>query len=179
MRPKNSVIIAILLLLAIGLGAAIYYKQYWPKNADKNSDNTNQNEQEAPKPVILSDPEFDANLTEQQKALFYNPGPDASQEQRDEFFKLAEKAAVSGQLISINGCTASPDVLKAAVGSKISVRNTGTTDIMWGVSEDKVAVKAGATVDVTALFKQGSGLYGYGCENPGVRRAIGMVLITP
>lgn len=170
----------VLVLLAVGLGIAIYYKQYRPKQSAKAPDTQTNTEQKEAKPVLLSDPEYDKNLTAEQKQLFYSPGPDATAEEKQAYFDLATKVAKSGNIISINDCTASPDVLKVKLGENISVKNTGSADIKFGLgAANKVSIKAGQTVAVKDLFTKGAGLYGYGCENSAVRRAIGMVLITP
>jgi len=175
MRPLvGKIIVLVLVFIAIGLGVAIYLKYSKTTSGDKA-------------PVIKYD-KFNPpvtpnasnnNLTADQKIIFNAPGQGASEAQLKTFSELVNKLAVGGDKITIKDCTASPEVLRTKFGSTITVENKGSTDIHFGVGSDRVLVKAGESTKVKIDFKQGPGVYGYGCDQQNLQRSIGVLLVIP
>ncbi len=160
----NKIIITVLVLAALGLGAAIYKKNNpdWPGSwmaEDANS------------PAKSGE---DAELS----ALFNTPGKNATREELDAFSALVAQNATPGDTIIVKDCTASPVVLKINYGDTFTVKNVGKTDIHFGFDAERTLVKAGASAKITAKYSHGPGIYGYGCDDPTLSRSIGLLLIT-
>lgn len=165
----EKVLLAVLLVVAIGLGFAIYSKE--KKTQVKESVNLNM--------VSASTrTESTEGLTDEEKILFYSPAGEDQEKRAEVFFGLVNKLAVEGNKIVINDCRAVPVVLKIIFGSIFTVENIGQKDINFGIGDEKVLVKAGQSQKVKADYKNGVGVYGYGCGDPTLNRSVGMLLIT-
>ena len=102
----------------------------------------------------------------------------ATKEQLDTFSDLVAINAIPGDTVVIKDCTASPIVLKIKYGSTFTVDNKGTTDIHFGVNDERTLVKAGSSSKIKASYKNGPGIYGYGCDDVTLNRSIGLLLLT-
>ncbi len=183
MESTNKTVVSVLILLAIVLGAGIYFK-YNPISTGQPAVETNSNNTNTTTPttstVQNTTPSTNyPTLTADEKALFNTPGPTATKAELDAFSTLVAKYAVAGTSVTIKDCTASPEVLKIKLGSKFTVDNKGTTDIHFGFNTDRTLVSAGTSTVITANFKNGAGIYGYGCDDQKLNRAIGILLVTP
>lgn len=170
MHLSQKTITIILLILALGLGIAIYVKRNL-KPADQTGSASKPN-------PPASAPDSTGNLTEDEKVLLTTPGKDATKEQVDTLSALAAKLATPGDTITIKDCAANPVVLKTKFGSTITVTNAGSTDVHFGVGDERTVVAAGKSAKVALKYKNGPGLYGYGCDDPSLNRAIGIMLLT-
>lgn len=166
---SEKVLIIVLLIVALGLGVAIYSKR--DKTDVKPSQNSgvteNSNE------IAVGE-----NLTDEEKVLLYSPGVENKEEEAQVFFGLVNKLAVAGNKIVINDCNAVPVVLKIGFNSTFTVENVGKKDINFGIGDEKVMVRAGQSQNIKASYKNGPGVYGYGCDDPTLNRSVGMLLIT-
>lgn len=167
---KRESIIVILLVVAVVLGVSIYLKNR--PATEGNYASTNKAGAVRVSPV-------DEKLMEEERILFHNPGPDAPRSDFDTFFSQVNKSAVDGDKIVINDCKATPLVLRVKYESTFTVENKGAQDINFGFESEKTLVKAGTSKKIKANYKNGHGIYGYGCDNPEVARSIGVLLITP
>ena len=183
MDSKNKTIVSVLVLLAVVLGAAIYFK-YNPVSTSQTAPLTNNNPVNTTPgtqvtPTTPAATNYPA-LTADEQAMFATPpGPNATKAQLDAFSALVAKNAVAGNTITVKDCTASPDVLKIKSGDKFTVNNKGTTDIHFGFDTERTLVGAGTSALITASYKNGPGIYGYGCDDKTLNRAIGILMITP
>ena len=166
---SNKYIIPILVIIALGLGVAIYRKN----NPSLGQSTVNP----SPNPSAVVSP-LDEKLTADQKALFYSPSKEATKEELSAFSALVAKNAKEGDKIIIKDCTANPIVLKVKLGSTFTVQNIGKTDIHFGFENERTLVKAGTSAEIKAQFSHGQGIYGYGCDDPALSRSIGLLLIT-
>lgn len=164
-------IIVILIVIALGLGGAIYRKNN-PSLEDPNYE-TNKNSSLATNSNLS-----DENLTEEERILLYHHPKDATEEQRLAFAEFVNQKATEGDTIVVKDCTAKPIVLKTSYNSTFTVDNQGTTDINFGVSDERTLVKAGSKAKIKANYRNGPGIYGYGCDDTTLRRSIGVLLLT-
>ena len=165
MQSNKNIIIA-LVVIAVVLGFVIFKQKSGINSESPTAANTQ------------TFSFFDENLTADEKKLFYVPMPDASKEEVMAHFELALKMAQTNGQIIITDCAAVPSVLKVKLGETFNVKNAGNKEIEFGF-DSMVKILPGKTVKITANFKNGVGLYGYGCENPDVQRSIGFVLVSP
>ncbi|MBA3733152.1 hypothetical protein H0W91_02120 [Patescibacteria group bacterium] len=121
---------------------------------------------------------LDKALSADEKTVLYAPGSTASAEATQAHFDLANKIAVSTDKIVINDCLATPVVLKTKLGSTITISNQGTKDFEFRVDTSSISIPVGKSVSYKIEFKTGQGLYGYGCDEEGLNRAIGLILVT-
>lgn len=166
---KSESLIVLLVAVALVLGVSIYFKN--------KQDVRTVSEPNTQMPTGGAG--VDNNLTAEEKVLFYNPGPDAPKADFDKFFSQVNQSAVDGNKIVINDCKASPLVLRIKHGDSLTIDNQGTTDIHFGFQDERTLVKAGTNEKIAAKYKNGHGIYGYGCDNTSVARSIGVLLITP
>lgn len=175
MESKSKVLVVILVIVALGLGYAIYAKKYAKTavpseqtgNQNTQTNNNQQNTQTQPK-----------ELTADEKIIFSNPGPNTSKEDLALFSSTIAKLAVPGDTVTVNNCTATPQVLKMKYGSKFTVKNAGTAEIHFGFGTDRTLIAPGASAQLTANYKNGAGIYGFGCDDKSLNRAIGILLLT-
>jgi len=171
MSSKNTPVVWALLLIAIVLGVAVYFK-YNPMEKESSSGTPMEGSSGSEQ---VSTP---AELTEDQKIMFLPPGENPTKAELDLFSSTVAKHAVPGNAITVNNCTSTPDVLKLPYGSDFTVNNTGTTEIHFGFGEDRTLIAPGASAKLKANYKTGPGTYGYGCDDKTLNRAIGVLLIT-
>lgn len=151
--------ITALLIIALGLGVALYIKHTptLSKSLIKSS---------GPK------------LTDLEKSILINPSQNASDEEKKAYSKIIGDNAKDGQTIFVKDCTARPIVLRMSYGAELNVINEGTTDIHFGFGDERTLVKAGTSTKIPTTFKNGRGIYGYGCDDRTLGRSIGVLLLT-
>jgi hypothetical protein len=159
-KELTNTTITALLIIAVGLGVALYIKN---------------------KPSVslsLAQVSKGQKLTELEEALFNNPGKDGTDEEHRAYSQLIAQNATDGNTIFIKDCTAKPVVLRMSYGGMLSVNNQGTTDIHFGFGDERTLVKAGTSQTIKTDFKNGRGIYGYGCDDKTLSRSIGVLSLT-
>jgi len=132
-----------------------------------------------PSPTVSVVP-VNRNLTEDQKKLLQVPTKDSSQEEIRAHYNLALKLSVASSVLDIANCDVNPMVLKVKDGSSFTIKNSGNQDRSISFDRDNtIYVPAGKTHVQKAQFKNGPGLYGYGCDLPSIQQAAGFVLVEP
>lgn len=119
----------------------------------------------------------DAALSVDETAVLNTPGEQAMPEERKAHFDLALRLARESSYLDIGQCRGSPVVLRISLGGVFAVRNSDSVDheIVFN-AEKRFSIPAGGTLNVTADFGKGAGLYGYGCDT--APKAAGMVLVS-
>lgn len=167
--PTPKIVIIALFVLAVILGVVVFTKKGQKASPTDNVSNTATDETKQDEEVPINT-QFDKSLSEDEKTLLYSASPD---------YQLATKLAVAAAEVAIENCTAKPTILKVKYGSEITVKNNGSSDFKFGVDPDKnTTIPAGKSAAVKIDFKNGAGLYGYGCNNPEVRRSVGLIWAT-
>ncbi|MDO8408290.1 MAG: hypothetical protein Q7S95_03605 [bacterium] len=167
-----KILIAFLVVLAVGLGAVIYYN----KGAGLGGFGTISNTDTVSSQTKSSDQE--ENLSDDLKKLFAVPAESATSEEKKAHYILADRMSVTTGPIEIQGCTANPVVLKVKQGARFVVKNTGDKEYSFGF-DTKVTIAPGKEATVVAEFKNGMGIYGYGCDNQTIKHPIGFVMVVP
>ena len=164
---KYKIIAGVLVLVALGLGLSIY-KQNTPQ-----TDNST-------KPTSSSlSVSKDAELTADEKKLFNPPATTAPAADKKAHYELALRMSTESDALEIKNCVATPVVIRVRLGSTFSVKNAGSSEIDFGFGE-KVKIAPGASAPVKADFKNGVGVYGFGCsDTKAVSRLIGYVMVMP
>jgi len=161
--PK--IIILILLITAVGLGIAIYKKNYHPKSVS-NSVSLNNNSNKS--------------LTDEQ-AVLQIPGSSASQEEINKHDALAIKLAVPATELDITDCHAKPVVLLLELENNFNLINSGTKDFKITFEQNNtvsLSPKKSAVIKASS-FSHGRGLYGYRCNQTGFDAIAGFIYIVP
>lgn len=154
--------ISALVIIAAGLGIAIYIKN---------------------NPVLIKSTVKVAqryepnNLTDLEKRISDTPGMDSSNEVKEAYSNLINQNAVDGYSLVINDCKASPLVLRVRYGDEISVTNKGKNDIHFGFGDERTLVRSGQSQKIKINFKNGAGIYGYGCDDEAYDRSIGVLKV--
>jgi hypothetical protein len=161
-------LITLLLLLAVILGLVLLTKDSTKEGLARENNNSTQT-----KPS-----EVNGDLTDEQKVLRYNPKDGSGAESSQVFLSLVNKLAVTKNELEIRDCVSSPTVLKVKFGSGFIVNNKGKSDINFGILDERVLVRAGEKKEVVANYKNGTGIYGYGCDDPSLNRSVGILVIT-
>ena len=175
MQSTHKVVVGVLVLLALGLGLAVYNQNKTtspvpppPPPAGNNQNNTPPNNDQGSVPTP----------TEAEKAQLYNiPAQDAPDAEKKAHFALAAKFAVKTDTLTLNGCEADPFVIRVTEGSTFTVKNSSPREVQFGFDQ-KVTIPAGGSAMLTASFKNGAGLYGYNCYDNSVTHPIGFVWVT-
>ncbi len=125
--------------------------------------------------------QINQNLTQDEnKLLSQVPTQGSSPEELMAHYNLAVKLAVSSSQLEIGGCEVKPLVLKVKDGSSFTIKNSSGEDRSISFDADNtIFVPAGKTHVQQVKFKNGPGLYGYGCDFPDIRQAAGFVLVEP
>lgn len=176
MQSTQKTIIGVLVAVAVILGIMIFYKGQDKQAADTTQNgagNDNKPTTQTNEPPASS---F-AGLTDQEKKLFTVPGSDATNEEKGAHYEFAFSLAQDTGRITINGCKADPAVLKVQLNKTFKVTNAGNAAIEFGFDK-KMNIAAGATVEFKADFKNGAGLYGFGCGDSSIQRPIGFVIVA-
>lgn len=167
MQTTKVVIIA-LVVIAVVLGILIYSNKPDQPKSNNTSSSTTSSQDQSKDNKIASDPAYDKDLTADEKALLTAESPD---------YKLATKVAVATSEIEVKDCKATPSIAQVKYGSSFTVKNAGTKEFKFVIDPSSpVTIGAGKSATIKADFKNGEGLYGYGCNNPAVQRAIGLIL---
>ena len=93
-------------------------------------------------------------------------------------YDLAVKLSLEGGSLVIKNCATNPDVLSVRLNSTFTVNNGGTKEIEFGF-DTKTKIAPGASATIKADFKNGVGLYGFGCTDTNLSRQIGYILVMP
>jgi hypothetical protein len=164
MSLKYKAIITVLAIVALVMGGGILYQIFGtdmmknsPAGHNKNSD----------------------GLTEEQKALFFTLGEDTTEEEMIDYSNLVRRLAVPGDMVTINNCVASPEVLKIKFGDKLTINNEGTSDFYFSAGGTGTHITPGNKSAIVTNFKNGAGIYTYDCDDPRLGRAIGVLMLTP
>lgn len=155
-----TIAIAALVLIALGLGWLIF-QQSSPEAAEEPSQ------------------EQESGLSGDAERVLTTPGPEATEEERIAHFELARRLAQESDVLDLSACSlADPVVLKVTEGDAFTVKNDDTQPHTMVFNEDTLRqIPAGGSIELTADFEMGSGLYGYGCDS--VPRAVGLILVEP
>lgn len=180
-EEKNKIFIGLTIALA-GIAALLGYAIY--------SQSLPQISQEQERINLPASPQFQPNsqqvippplvrddLTSEESAVLNTPDINASVEERQRHFELARSIAQDADYLDIGGCSASPVVLRTKKGLQVMARNQNTSDHTIVFNQDLIyPIPAGETKKLEDVFKQGAGLYGYGCDAyPGTA---GLILVT-
>jgi hypothetical protein len=163
-EKSKILLIALLLLTAIGLGYAIYQER-------------------GVKPAAHSEglsliPEMDTATPTMREKEVLNIDPSASEQLKQRHFMLAVSLATADEYLDIGNCTASPLVLKVKDRASFKARNKDTILHRIAIDSQHVfSIPAKSTQTLTADFGKGPGLYGYGCD-AGTKTA-GLILVVP
>lgn len=193
MQTSHKVLVIALVVIAAGLGLAVYNRNHpgTLKRVDNttntgNTNNTGTGDQTQPNGQDTTQTDTSVhidynNLTAAQKTLLFNvPTEKSTDAEKRAHFALATQVAVAADTLELNKCTANPVVISVKQGDTFKVKNSGTQDIQFGFDADKrVSIAAGATATIKADFKNGLGIYGYGCPDPTITHPIGFVLVEP
>ena len=155
-------IILLLVVIAVGLGFAVYRKNHPSKNQTSQTTQATSQSQ-----------------TEEQKLLII-PGPNASKEEVDAHNQLAAKLAQVGTEIEVGNCQSKPIVLQIQNGANLTLKNTSSLDDnLTFDTKTKVNVVANKSLVLKVAFEHGPGLYGYRCKNGSFEGISGFVLVSP
>lgn len=168
MQSIQKAIIGLLIIAALALGFAILSRKT-PSNVNNTSNNP------IPPPASQN---ADAGLSEDEKKLFNSPAQNASAEEKRAHYDLAVRMSTESDKLEIKNCVATPVVMRVRLNSTFSVKNSGSNEIEFGFDK-KVKIAPGNTVQVKADFKNGVGLYGYGCSDQQLSRAVGFLIVMP
>lgn len=189
MQNSHKVLVAVLIVIAAGLGLAVYNRNR-PESLKRvdnptntNTTNTGTNQQNPPSgqnPTVKDHIDFSALTDAQKQQLFNVPSETASDAEKKAQFALASRVAVATGMLDLNNCTADPVVLSVKLGDSFKVKNSGSQEVKFGFDADKrVSIAVGATVTIKADFKNGVGIYGYGCPDASVNHPIGFIMVQP
>ena len=175
MSTANKVLILILIVVAIGL-ASLFYKSDVSSPVPSSGGAT-----VTPSPITPINGNGDQPISASDKDKLINaPGPNATEEEFNEHFLLAERYAVVTDVLEVNDCNTNPFVLKVKSGDTFTVKNIGRLDLQLSfVKDGPLTISAGQSQKIQADFQNGPGLYGYGCSDPDVKSTIGLVLVAP
>lgn len=106
-----------------------------------------------------------ATETDEQK-IMRGIGPNATEEERQEYARLAKSLAREAESITIKDCKGSPVVLKAAAGKAVKVVNQDSNNHQLTLDSGnyKYQLAANSTTEVQFDFFRGNGFYSYGCD---------------
>lgn len=168
---NTKIAIIILVAVAVVLGVFIF-KPNLPKNISQSP---------TVSPSGLATSQIDRNLTgDEKKLLTQVPTKSSSQEELMAHYNLAVKLAVISSQLEIGNCETKPLVLKVKDGSSFTIKNSSDKDRAISFDADNtIYVPAGKTHVQQVKFKNGPGLYGYGCDFPDIRQTGGFVLVEP
>jgi hypothetical protein len=120
-----------------------------------------------------------SGLTDQEKQILVPPKPDASNEQKAKHYQLATQMAKEADTLTLNNCEIpTPLVYQVKMGADIQITNNSENEITISFDPDhKYTIPANATQAIQPKFKQGQGIYGYGCSNQ--NRLVGFLYLVP
>ncbi|MDP2735599.1 MAG: hypothetical protein Q8P12_05330, partial [bacterium] len=152
--------IVALILIAVGLGYLIF-QQYSPASEQGQEQ------------------EQGSELSGDAGRVLTTPGPDATEEERIAHFELARRMAQESDVLDLSACSlADPVVLKLTEGQSFAVKNDDEQPHTMVFNENTMhQIPAGGSIELTADFEMGPGLYGYGCDS--VPRAVGLLFVEP
>lgn len=169
---KNFFLVFILVFLvvtALVLGFVIMKPK--PNYTNNNSNNPSQSP---------SNNQPSKNLTDDEKKVMLVPAPGSDASAFSAHFDLATKLAVSSPELEVGDCMIKPVVIKVKDGSELIIKNSSKEDRLLSFDKDNVvSVSAGKTHKMKVDFKNGPGLYGYGCDMPDIQKTAGFVLVEP
>lgn len=163
---KSNIFIAVLLVIALGLGAAIYIQRN-PAILEKPS--TAQDATPQPSPVVQDFRPLrplPKDLTPDERLVLQAPRQNDSFDKKAAHFELVKKLAKKSGTLNIDKCEKpSPLVLSLKEGQDFSVRNDDSVAHTIIIDTNhKYKIEPNTTTSLKASFGRGAGAYGYLCE---------------
>lgn len=179
-RPQH-IIILILLIVAVGLGVAIYKpaSQKTPEGKPTSTTPPQTSSTKVGSPSARLRP-LTPDLTAEEKSLFNLPSPDAPNFEKDKHLELALKMAKQADNLDIKDCNSKPDplVMKVEPDTDIKVKNSSNKDHKISLNKDNsFTIPKNSTVTIKPQFAYPIGVFGYICDDtPGI---VGFFAIPP
>jgi len=117
-------------------------------------------------------------VEEREYLALNSPGQDASIEEKDYHFKIAQSIAEEAPYLNITNCQApEPLVLNVKFGEALLVKNGDSVDHTISTDGDQAfLIAANSSKSIQPNFGKGPGVYGYGCD--GSLKEVGLFLAT-
>lgn len=162
---KIYVVIGVIgILLALGVGGYILYQALSSQNRP-SVPGFSQNTADIPQEDILQE----TPLPEVQQVIMAVPSSDASPSAFQQYRANIEYNAVASDTVTITNCMPSPMVLKVIQGETFKLENRDIKEHVIVVNENhRYLLNPKETIDVTADFGNGFGIYTYTCDDPGL-----------
>lgn len=161
------VVIVLLIVVAIGLGIGIYIKSGSKIPFSMDSDKNAINENDKSVPATFPKRALPAGLTEEERAVFSNElSSNPTDEEKNKFLALIEKAAVRTNYLNISQCAKPfPLVLQIEESEDLTVLNDDMKDHDITFSQNQShTIGSGKRKVLKANFGMGPGIYGYSCD---------------
>lgn len=189
---KNQIsIIAILVVVAIALGWTVYVKNAEPGDANPTvalnpgarapapvpTAPSASTQNVAPeKPAFVVKLEKLSTLEKEKMLLGMSVSSTSTDDQKNEFFFLANTLAKQAPAVEISDCKANPLVLDTDKASFL-MKNSGPAEVQVIFSADEIfKIPAGKSVEIKNVLSHGVGFYGYGCSSsPG---PVGLIYLS-
>jgi hypothetical protein len=163
---KSNIFIGVLIVVAIGLGIAIYVQRN-PSVFEKQASS----EVEVPQPTAtLKDfrplRTLPKDLTADERSILQAPQADDPVSKKEAHFQIVNKLAQEADVLNINKCEKpSPLVLSLKYGQEFKVKNDDSIPHSIIIDKNHIyKIDANSTVSFKADFGRGLGAYGYLCE---------------
>ncbi len=184
MENKN-LLTSLVVLVLVAVVVFVYFKNNPTEeyqavdNAIPATTNTQANTQA--NTLINNNPQSVKPLTADEKQLLANVPKDSdSKEAREARFVLADTLGILTNKLTLNGCSADPVVTKIKINETLAVTNVGAKETSFGFDKDKiVTIASGQTANVVMAFKNGFGMYGYGCPDQLHLGLVGYIIVIP
>ena len=165
-----TILIVVLALAAVGLGYAIVKQQRGDKSNFLFERRFSQD-----RSVESS---LDMSVEEREKLVLEAPGQDASQEEKERHFQIAQSIAEVAQYLDITNCKkGNPVVFQVKEGQEFTVKNDDSVSHTVSLGEKQnFPVPEKSTKTILPEFDKGPGVYGYGCD--GSAKEVGMILVV-
>lgn len=157
------------ILIALGIGGYVVYQVVAPPQTPSVPGFSQNNLPEG-------DRLQETPLPEVQQVIMAVPPPDASPAAFQQYRANIEFNAVASDTVTITDCKPSPMVLKVVQGSTFKLENRDIKEHTIVVNTDhSYTLNPKETVDVTADFGSGLGIYTYSCDDPAL--PVGVFLV--
>lgn len=164
---NNKVAVAItviLLLIAVGLGAAIYQRQSQPTV----------NTPASPVSPTTPNPTNPTGSNDMVNVLFAaNPGPNATTDQLKTYSGRVFQASTESSSLDVTGCSPTPAILHMGVGKSLAIKNTDSVShklVNGTLINLDVAAKSDKSIDLNLQ----PGIYVYSCDT----KIAGIIQVT-
>lgn len=176
-----TIITALLIILAIVLGYAIYKQRFEPSSSGKSEQIKEQvpvdssSESKGDYGGLPSAEEL--GITSEELTALDFPASDAPINEKNNHIDVVNKIAKEASYLDITKCEiADPVVLKIKESKGTKVRNQDSVPHTLRIDADnKFIIPAGATEQIKPDFLHGPGMYGYVCDQ--VTHVVGIFLV--